>query len=399
MQPSASQRPAPRRTFRLQGVDVYISGSAGVGFALLAWFAHPTALEVVGGSGRELAAWALACFQALMIYISVIAHEWGHARAALHYGYPVTGIAIHVLGGHTGIGSEFRRSRHQFAIAIAGPAVTGIISILSALLAANSTGVVNAVVAWLAWSSGLLTVINLLPGIPLDGGSIVQALVWRFTKSRETGLRAAAISGIGIGVLWAVSPFLFALTLGAALTIDDVLLSGLVGAWLAFSAWAALAAAKASGKATAIASDFSTTPVSPLETHPVSQASITAREVARRCISVTAETPVASAIVQAHDAKAGAIVVSDGTKVIGITRDSAVAMLSEEQKAVTSITQVSRRVSDEDFLNVETTLGFESPILSMPYASEWIVVDDKQKIFGVVTRKDIIEALTTKQEL
>ena len=56
----------------------------------------------------------------------------------------------------------------------------------------------------LAWSNLVIAVFNALPGLPLDGGRVVQALIWKVTRSRLTGVRIAAWSGRVLAALLAV---------------------------------------------------------------------------------------------------------------------------------------------------------------------------------------------------
>jgi len=56
------------------------------------------------------------------------------------------------------------------------------------------------------WVSWVLLLINLLPGYPLDGGQILQGLVWSRTD-REQGVQTAAYAGYVVAVVCLIASF------------------------------------------------------------------------------------------------------------------------------------------------------------------------------------------------
>ena len=74
---------------------------------------------------------------------------------------------------------------------------------------------------------------NLLPGLPLDGGRVVSAAVWRATGRRHTGtVVAAGWAGASPCVVLVGVPFLVAPLLGRDPTLVDVIWGGLLGAFI-----------------------------------------------------------------------------------------------------------------------------------------------------------------------
>ena len=103
----------------LGGVDVLITSSWFIVAALIAMIMAPRVDEVQPGLGAWKYVAGLAF--AVVLYFSVLLHEASHALTARRYGFPVTAITLHFLGGMTAIEGEARRPREEFWIAVVGP--------------------------------------------------------------------------------------------------------------------------------------------------------------------------------------------------------------------------------------------------------------------------------------
>ncbi|HZF88578.1 site-2 protease family protein [Streptomyces sp.] len=162
---------------------------------------------------------------ALMLLVSLLAHEAAHAITARKRGIPVQSITLWALGGMTQM-SKPRTARSTFWVAVSGP----LTSLLAGALALGAgigldtlsgAEVPAAVLLWLGWVNLVLAVFNLLPAAPLDGGRVVQALTWWGTGDQDRAERAAARAGQVLGVV----------LIGLGWTV--VLRGALSGLWLA----------------------------------------------------------------------------------------------------------------------------------------------------------------------
>ena len=120
--PPDSPRQRPPGTFRIgtvAGSDILVSSSWFLVAGLIAVVMAPRVDEVSPGLG----AWKyLAGFLfAVLLYLSVLLHEISHALMARRYGFPVSSITLHFLGGMTAIEGEARRPGEEFGIAVVGP--------------------------------------------------------------------------------------------------------------------------------------------------------------------------------------------------------------------------------------------------------------------------------------
>jgi Zn-dependent protease/CBS domain-containing protein len=173
-----------------------------------------------------------------VFFASVLLHELGHAWQARRDGLEIDGITLWLFGGVAQFKGAFPNPGAEFRIAIAGPLVTVILSGGFALLAlAGLPSAVDGVAAWLGYINLTLLVFNLIPALPLDGGRVLRAALWRARGDLGWATRVAADVGRGFGYLF--------IALGVLMFIVEGSFSG---AWLAFIGWFLLQAATAEAR-------------------------------------------------------------------------------------------------------------------------------------------------------
>ncbi len=149
----------------------------------------------------------------LILALSVLAHELGHAFSAKAFRWTGSTIEITLWGGHTTFNEVNSTPLRSLAVSVAGPAVNLALgaAALVWLTLGHPAGVTGALLAMTAWGNLLLGAFNLLPGLPLDGGRFVESLAWKITGSRASGVIAAGWAGRIVTVLggaWLVADFL-----------------------------------------------------------------------------------------------------------------------------------------------------------------------------------------------
>lgn len=132
-----------------------------------------------------------------VVTISILGHELGHAFAARHYRLQPA-VFLHGFGGYCSH-TRARKPNQRLIIAAAGPAMSVVMALLG-LAAAQvlQPGTYSWFFAERMWSIGLfLSVLNLLPVRPLDGGNISINLLERLKrlKSPETLSRVISVAG------------------------------------------------------------------------------------------------------------------------------------------------------------------------------------------------------------
>jgi Zn-dependent protease len=196
-----SKPPTPGlRIATIGGVPVYIGRSWPlIALVIVAAFGPGVA------SSRPdlgLGAYAVTFAFAVMLLVSVLAHEAAHAVVATRSGYQVHRVVADLWGGHTAYDSSTARPGASALVAIAGPAANALLAAIGWLVAPDpSPSITSLLVGSIVYTNAFVAAFNLLPGLPLDGGFLVESLVWRITGSRESGLIAAGWCGRGVTVL------------------------------------------------------------------------------------------------------------------------------------------------------------------------------------------------------
>lgn len=295
------------RVGSLRGIPIYIGGGwAVIAIVMVAVFG-PQVANAIPRLG--VSAYAVALGYAFLLLLSVLVHEVAHAVTALACGYRVHRIAADLMGGHTAYDAARATPGRSALIAVAGPLANGALCGAGLLALPYVRGDIAGLLIWAAtWTNGFVALFNLLPGLPLDGGFLLDALVWKVTGRRDLGLVAAGWTG---RILTVAVVFWFAglpLARGEYPSMLTIAWIALVGAFLWFGASQAITTGRVRGRL----------------------ARIDVREVATPVVTLHRRDPL-SAIPRAHTGERGIVVVvldDDGTP-LGILDREAVASASQ----------------------------------------------------------------------
>jgi Zn-dependent protease/CBS domain-containing protein len=369
--PRDKARPGELSLGDIAGVPIFLATSWFV-YALIITLAFAPAVQSRApdiGEGR----FVVAALFAVFLCVSVLIHELGHALTALAYGHGVRRITLSLLGGMTEMHAEEQRPGEQAVIAGAGPLLSLALGAIGLVVSHQLTeGTLPQLLALAVGFSNLLVgVFNLLPGLPLDGGQLLRALLWKATGSWHRGTVAAAWTGRALAVVVAASPFLMASSRGRS--VDTYTL---VWAWfIAFFVWTG---ASASLKGAQVRQRLP---------------GLTARGLARRAIPVPATMPVAEAVRRIAEAGARAAVVVDvDDRPVAIVSEAAVSATPPERRPWITAAEVSRRL-DPDLVLAWDIQGEElvNAMAGNP-ATEYLVVDGEGKPYGVLSSADVERA-------
>ena len=189
-----SRPPGTVRIGQVAGIDILVRASWFLIAILIAMLLGPRiALQAPGLGGL---AYLAGLVFAVLLYLSVLLHELSHALAAKAYKLPVRSVTLHFLGGVTEIDGEPQTPAREFVVAVVGPLTSiavGLAALGGAFLTPDDT-LVRLMLDGLAGANIVVGLLNLVPGLPLDGGRILRSLVW--WVSRKPHL-ATTVAGSG----------------------------------------------------------------------------------------------------------------------------------------------------------------------------------------------------------
>jgi Zn-dependent protease/CBS domain-containing protein len=377
--PETAEKPPQRRESgpgfviaRPFGIPVYISPYwfviAGI-FIII--YANDLAATLHGATRFVVAAAFV-----VLLYVSVLIHELSHSLVARGYGLPVRRILLYPLGGFSEIEQEPPTPGREFLVSAAGPA-------LSLVLAAAGYGLMHVVpsgtiagtlCSQLRWANLVVGVFNLLPGLPLDGGRMLRAVIWKLSGRQSMATIAAAWAGRVLAVSLFVIPFVTgAVTLsGTGGDITTVL-------WLVVIAGFMWTGAGQAIKATRFR-----------ERLPALQA----RRLARKAVSVAADTPLAEAIRRAEESNARAVVIVDHEDTpIAILDEKAVSDTPAQRRPWLEARSMARTLEPNLVLSADLSGMDLIDAISRAPATEYLLIERSGQVFGVLARRDVDNAL------
>ena len=354
----------------IAGSPVLISRSWFLIAGLIAVMVAPAVERVEPGLGglKYLAGLMLA----VLLYLSVLVHEASHAVVAKRFGLPVSSITLHFLGGMTAIEGEPASPRQEFWISVVGPISSLVVAAAAlGLRLVTPGGLIGLAVGGVAYTNLLVGVINLVPGLPLDGGRVLKAAVWKVTGDTHRGTIVAAWGGRVVAVLALGYPVLTRRLLHQPVSAIDFIFAGVIAMFLWSGATAALESAKVRSRLPYLV----------------------ARDLARRTLTVPAELPLGEAVRRAQEVEAGSIVTVTSTGVpIGVVNEAALLSVPAERRAWVPVSSVTRTL--DDGLRLPVGIGGEDLIraISSRPAGEYLLLDADGSIFGVLSTADVDRA-------
>ncbi|MFF1261934.1 site-2 protease family protein [Streptomyces sp. NPDC058321] len=362
------------------GVPVYVAPSWFLVAALITWVFGGQLDHVLPGLGAVR--YLVSLFFAVAFYASVLVHELAHTVAALRFKLPVRRIQLQFFGGVSEIEKESETPGREFVLAFVGPLLSLVLAgvFYLGMLAVDPGTVPGVLLAGLMISNLIVAAFNLLPGLPLDGGRMLRAIVWKITGKPMSGTIAAAWVGRALAITVLIGlPLLTqsgALGEGAADvsgmdTVTDALLAAILAAIIWTGAGNSLRMAR-------------------LREH---LPELRARTLTRRAVPVESATPLSEALRRANEAGARALVIVDADgEPRSLVREAAIVGVPEHRRPWVAVSGLAQDLSDG--MRVSAELAGEELLdtLRATPATEYLVVEESGAIYGVLSAADVERA-------
>ena len=351
------------------------------------WFIIAAFTVVVYGPVLEsrnpelgITAYVVAFTYAVLLLISVLVHELAHALTAKTFHWPTQKIVLNLWGGHTQFESFTSSPGRSVLVALAGPAANFILAAAGWLLltGADLTGVAGILANIFVWANLLIGIFNVLPGLPLDGGRLVESAVWKATGSQEKGTIAAGWSGRIIVI--ALVGWFVALPLlgGGRPDFSLMIITLLVCGFLWMGATASIQQARVRGRL-----------------HLVN-----AGTLAEPAVGLPESATVAEVLRLPRDAATGAspavvLCRTDGHPV-AVVDAGAVASVPGHAAGTTPVTAVSYALGAGAYVPEWSTGQELIQYLSRLEGEEYAVVDRDGAVTGLLRQSAVLKALTGK---
>jgi len=361
---------------RMFGIPVGLDYSWFLVFILFTWMLAVGYFPLKYSDWPPYLYWVTGAATTIMLFVSVLLHEFGHSLMARHYRLKVRSITLFIFGGVSEITTEPPNAKVEFWVALAGPlvsfALAGLFFVLEPLAAGKEP--VLAVFQYLALINFVLAVFNLVPGFPLDGGRVFRALVWARTKDFRRATATAGNAGRFFGY--------FFIMIGVWFLLLGDLFDGL---WIAFIGWFLESAAVGQIQQQRIQTLLSG--------HRVSEA------MSRHYAAIDAATPLEE-VVHTHILGGGqrALIVERGGQIVGLLTLDRIKHVPREAWPETAAAEAMIPLDDLRTTRPDAELWSALQEMDRDGVNQLPVLEDG-RLVGLLSRDDVINYLRTLTEL
>lgn len=374
---SDTQEKAPGiKLGRIGGVPVYLSSS---------WFIITAVITISVGLQLSRSQWIPALNAYLMgfacaavIAIAVLVHEVAHAMTARAFKWPDAHIVLTLMGGHTQFGSFKAKPGASLWVALSGPVSNFVLAGLGWLIIQNlELGIYSKLLLdFFVYANLLLGAFNALPGLPLDGGRLVESIVWKATGSQFKGTIASSWVGrviaVGVVFFFVVYPYLR----GEEIQI----ITAVVGLMVAVFMWQATTGLIAHSKMmlnlpTVIASDL-------MKPASAMLSQVTVAEVFAR-----------------QSQRGGEIILVDGKGMpVGVVDAQAISRVDRDRAAEVPALAVARALGQGAIVAASSDGRALIDYLASVSSVEYAVISDQGHVVGLLHQRDIVKAVTGRRK-
>ncbi len=186
----------------IMGIPIRVHFSWLIVFGLITWSLSTFYFPEAAPDLPTASYWIKGVLAALLLFASVTFHELAHSFVAIRYGISIDSITLFVFGGVAQMKAEPPHPKAEFRIAIAGPLSSLFLAVLFFIVSVATVGGVKALSFYLAKINLIISLFNLIPGFPMDGGRILRSAIWHKTSNFFRATQAASSTGRKIALFF-----------------------------------------------------------------------------------------------------------------------------------------------------------------------------------------------------
>jgi Zn-dependent protease len=336
------------------GAPVLVMPSWFLIAALVTYFYAPAVEQRAPQLGVGI--YAVAFCAALLLLASVFLHELAHAVAARSVGTPPTRVVLDLWGGHTAFEQEMSTPGRSALVSLVGPATNAGLAVLGLLAgpAVPETGIGRLLLDGAVLANAFVAIFNALPGLPLDGGRALEALIWKITGRRNTGTMAAGWTGRLVAIVLVVWALVLPLASGQGVGTTSIVWTALIAVMLWQGATQAIRLARWRGRS----------------------ADVSARALMRRAVAVPVGGHLGEALRTAQRSEVDEVVLlGPGGRPVAVLDSTAIATVPDDRVAGTPTDAVARSLPPGGV--IEESLAADALVrhLQANQHHEYVVVD------------------------
>lgn len=374
---SDTQEKAPGiKLGRIGGVPVYLSSS---------WFIITAVITISVGLQLSRSQWIPALNAYLMgfacaavIAIAVLVHEVAHAMTARAFKWPDAHIVLTLMGGHTQFGSFKAKPGASLWVALSGPVSNFVLAGLGWLIIQNlELGIYSKLLLdFFVYANLLLGAFNALPGLPLDGGRLVESIVWKATGSQFKGTIASSWVGrviaVGVVFFFVVYPYLR----GEEIQI----ITAVVGLMVAVFMWQATTGLIAHSKMM------------------LNLPTVIASDLMKPASAMLSQVTVADVFAR-QSQRGGEIILVDGKGMpVGVVDAQAISRVDRDRAAEVPALAVARALGQGAIVAASSDGRALIDYLASVSSVEYAVISDQGHVVGLLHQRDIVQAVTGRRK-
>ena len=364
---------------KILGIPIRIHYTLWLVFFLIAWSLAVGYMPATYPGQSDVTYWIIGIASAIVLFASVLIHELSHSYIATKNGLPIARITLFFFGGVSEMSEEPKDPSLEVRIAAAGPLTSFVIAGVLGLLyyvtfTLNAPVIVYATLRYGALINGVLGAFNLIPAFPLDGGRVLRGSLWK----RGKNLLSATARATRVSEVFS----LLMMTFGFIVLIFSDVFNGL---WIIFLGWFIRSGAETDYKQTLVADALA----------GVTVGSIMSRDV----LTVPPDLPVQQLVsdyflVHPHG---GYPVVADGN-ILGIVTMDSIRAIPRERRDMERVREAMVPYSRTVVVKPDLSALDAFHLMAKEGAGR-VLVSDGSRLMGILTRGDIMKAITTRQQL